>query len=156
MISSFKPIGANGFTLIEALITIIVMSIGLLGLSAMQTTSIRFTYDSYLRTQSSFLADDLFDRMRANPTINYDDETQSTATNCVTTNCDANTIMQYDYTKWNEKIDELFPNSEVTVTPSADLNTYTITFLWDSRTDDGTQVGADDQRKTFTYEARIR
>ncbi len=156
MISSFKTIGVNGFTLIEALITIIIMSIGLLGLSAMQTTSIRYTYDSYLRTQSSFLADDLFDRMRANPSISYDDETSSTTSNCVTTDCDANTIMQYDYTKWNEKVTELFPNSEVTVTESPDFNTYTVTFKWDSRTDDGTEIAGDDQRKEFTYEARVR
>ena len=56
-----------GFTLIEALIALLVLTIGLLGAAGMLLTSVRNSHNSYLRSQASFIADALIERMRANP-----------------------------------------------------------------------------------------
>ncbi|HWT15771.1 MAG TPA: type IV pilus modification protein PilV [Patescibacteria group bacterium] len=56
-----------GFTLIEALIALLVLTIGLLGAAGMLLTSVRNSHNSYLRSQASFIADSLVERMRANP-----------------------------------------------------------------------------------------
>lgn len=68
----------RGVTLIEVLVTVIVLSIGLLGFAALQMTSLQSGYSSYLRMQASWLAYDLTDRMRASrsETLNgkYDDD----------------------------------------------------------------------------------
>ena len=56
----------RGFTLIEVLVALVVMSVGLLGLAALQTNTLRFNQGAYLRTQATNLAYDLADRMRAN------------------------------------------------------------------------------------------
>ena len=61
----------SGISLVEVIVTILILSIGLLGMAALQNTSLKLAYDSYLRTQASFLAYDLIDRIRANPGVRY-------------------------------------------------------------------------------------
>lgn len=55
-----------GVGMVEVLVSLLVLSIGLLGLAALQAQSLRFTSDAYLRSQSTVLASDLIDRIRAN------------------------------------------------------------------------------------------
>jgi type IV pilus assembly protein PilV len=57
-----------GLTLIEVLITIVILAVGLLGMAAMQVVGIRSANGSGFRTQASLLANDIAERMRANPT----------------------------------------------------------------------------------------
>lgn len=164
-VNSFSPPSqapglSSGFTLIEALVTVVVMSIGMLGLAAMQSASVRFAYDSYLRTQTSFMAADLFDRMRANPSVNYDDLTATTSTNCASASadCDAATMMQFDMAQWTAQAGELFPDADVEITTNtpAPFHTYTIEFKWNSRTTDGGRIGTEDNRQTLIYVARVK
>lgn len=56
----------TGFTLIEILVTVIVLAIGLLGLAGLQATSLSFNSTAYQRSQATNLAYDIADRMRAN------------------------------------------------------------------------------------------
>ena len=56
----------EGFSLIEVLVAMFVLSIGLLGLAMLQTRGAQFGTDSYLRTQVTVAANDIIDRMRAN------------------------------------------------------------------------------------------
>lgn len=55
----------TGFTLIEILVTVIVLSIGLLGLAGLQATSFKFNSTAYQRSQATSLAYDIADRIRA-------------------------------------------------------------------------------------------
>ncbi len=57
----------HGFTLVEVLVTIIIMSVGLLGVVGLQLASMRSNHSAYLRTQATLAAYDLIDRMRADP-----------------------------------------------------------------------------------------
>lgn len=56
----------TGFSLLEVLIAIVVTSIGLLGLAAMQATGLRNNHSAYHRSQATVLAYDIADRMRSN------------------------------------------------------------------------------------------
>jgi type IV pilus assembly protein PilV len=56
----------SGFTLLEVLIAIVVLSIGLLGLAGIMASSMRNNQSATHRTQASVLAYDIIDRMRAN------------------------------------------------------------------------------------------
>lgn len=53
-----------GFTLIEALVAIMIMALGLIGLALMQAQGMKFTTGAYSRTQAAMLANDIIDRMR--------------------------------------------------------------------------------------------
>jgi len=61
-----SPRACRGFGLIEVLVAILILAIGLLGLASLQTNGMRFNHSSYLRTQSTVLAYDILDIMRAN------------------------------------------------------------------------------------------
>jgi len=57
----------RGFTLIEVLVTIVVVSIGLLGLAGLQISGLRANTSSEARSKATLLANDIVERMRANP-----------------------------------------------------------------------------------------
>jgi len=55
----------RGFTLLEVLISLMVLSIGLLGLAALQARGLKFNHDAHVRSQATVLAYDIIERMRA-------------------------------------------------------------------------------------------
>lgn len=57
----------QGASLIEVLIALLIFTVGLLGLAALQLNSLQSTADSSQRSQSTWLMQDLVERMRANP-----------------------------------------------------------------------------------------
>jgi type IV pilus assembly protein PilV len=57
----------SGFTMIEVLVTIVVVSIGLLGLAGLQINGLRANMSSEARSKATLLANDIVERMRANP-----------------------------------------------------------------------------------------
>lgn len=60
----------TGFTLIEILVTVIVLSIGLLGLAGLQAVALKFNSASYQRSQATVLIYDIIERIRANQNPN--------------------------------------------------------------------------------------
>ena len=57
----------RGASLIEVLVALLIFTVGLLGLAAMQLNSLQGTADSGQRSQSVWLMQDFIERMRANP-----------------------------------------------------------------------------------------
>ncbi len=56
----------KGFTLIEILVAVVILSIGLLGVASLQVQGLRNNQSAYLRSQATLLAYDMADRMRTN------------------------------------------------------------------------------------------
>ncbi len=63
----YHPKGERGATLLEVLISIVIISLGLLSVAALQSMSLKSNNGSYLRSQATILAVDLADRIRAAP-----------------------------------------------------------------------------------------
>ena len=57
---------SRGFTLIEVLITIVILAVGLLGLALLQTTSLSNQLEAYQRAQAMLLLEDMANRIRVN------------------------------------------------------------------------------------------
>lgn len=55
-----------GVGMLEVLIALLVLSIGVLGVAQLQGLSTRQNHDAYLRSQATFLAFSIADRMRSN------------------------------------------------------------------------------------------
>lgn len=53
----------NGFTLIEVLVALLILSVGLLGLAGLQVRSLQYTHSSYQRTWVNIQALDMAERM---------------------------------------------------------------------------------------------
>lgn len=102
----------SGFTLLEVLIALLVLSIGLLGLAALQTFSLRLNHQAYERTQATLLMDEIVDRIRANPEGKNAGAFDNVGTgwsgsypNCATTNCTTGSALaNYDIAMWRSAI----------------------------------------------------
>ena len=57
---------AQGFTLLEVMIAVLVLAIGLLGMAHLHVTSMKVNQSAEFRSQATTLATNMFDRMRAN------------------------------------------------------------------------------------------
>lgn len=121
---------ARGFTLIEALVALVVLSIGLLGVAGMQIAGLRANLSAAFRTQASYLAADIVDRMRANNTNaragqyevkNMGDTITGTTTNAL------------DVQAWLAELQTL-PSGQGTITVDPTTNIATVVIQWvDSR-----------------------
>lgn len=60
-----SPHNARGFSLIEVLVTLLLTSVGILGMAAMQAKAIAYTQDSIQRNTAAMLADELMEILRA-------------------------------------------------------------------------------------------
>jgi len=99
----------GGFTLLEALITIVVVSIGLLGILGLQTVSIVNTQVSAARSVASIAADNIADRIRSNPVGEADGDYEgishpaqgSAPKNCASATCTPAEIAEFDAWEWD-------------------------------------------------------
>ncbi|MGH8507058.1 MAG: type IV pilus modification protein PilV [Stenotrophobium sp.] len=56
----------QGFTMVEVLVALVILSIGLLGVAGLQLSGVRDTQDSYFRSQATIAMNDLAERIYAN------------------------------------------------------------------------------------------
>lgn len=104
----------SGFTLIEVLVAVLVLSIGLVGVAALQGVSLKNTQSAFMRSQATALAYDLADRMRANVLSArlglYDPSTAAAVTACKsTTGCTPQDMAKHDLAEWNAAIATYLP-----------------------------------------------
>ena len=131
----------QGFSLIEVLIALIIMSVGMLGIAGLYVQGLQAGRTSMFRHQAVALAGDVADRIRANPTAGSA-YTQAGADNgCVATgvDCDVESMAQHDIFLWKQQAGETLPGSaetgggDVTVQfdDTAQPPLYTITVSWE-------------------------
>lgn len=66
MRNKFLNADQQGFSLLEVLISLVVLSVGLLGIAGLQTSGMSFTYNANVEGTAAVLAQNMADRMRAN------------------------------------------------------------------------------------------
>ncbi|MEX0731790.1 MAG: type IV pilus modification protein PilV [Aquisalimonadaceae bacterium] len=128
---------ARGFTLIEVLVAVLVLSLGLLGIAGLQLSSLRYNQSAHMRTQATAAISNLIDRMRANPTgvaetrFHNVDSTSPPANvvDCTAEGCIASELADYDVQAWIGLIQEL-PGGAGSVTYHAADDVYEITVSW--------------------------
>ena len=123
-----------GFTLIEVMVAVLVMSIGLLGLASLQATSLRFNNDSSAQTQAAYLASDMADRMRANVSkaAAYPAQAAGANANCYTAaGCSPDEMAANDIHEWNQALATLAAGQGTITALGGGL--YTITVMWDEQ-----------------------
>lgn len=115
----------NGFSLIEILITVLVLAIGLLGLAGLQGTSLRNNQSAYVRTQATNLAYEIVDAMRANVTVaragGYDIAYGAAPS--------SSGIAQDDLTNWRARLATTLPTGDSEIVRAGDI--FTIRIRWD-------------------------
>jgi type IV pilus assembly protein PilV len=157
----------RGFTLLEVLIALVIISIGLLGIAAMQASAIVSTHSSQTESLVAIEARSLADAMQANPVYwrggNYpttaftvsaktgatmatvsDSTLNASGLDCVTTACTPPQLAGYDVQLWGAQLNQQVPGANASITCQATApTTCTITVFWTQKatvaTNSGTQ-----------------
>jgi type IV pilus assembly protein PilV len=138
----------QGFSLLEVLVTLVIISFGLLGIAGALVNGMKNNQSSTARTQATVLANDIIDRMRANRTTA---ETAPFAYNIALGAAvpAGNTIVLNDLAQWRASLAAAMPSGTGSVT-MANATQVTVVVQWnDARASgDGTAVGAGDGTST--------
>lgn len=131
MMNQLKKQG--GFSLLEVLIALLVLSIGLLGLAALQAVSLKSNHGAYTRTQAIYLAYDIIDRIKANRNQalsgGYDLAMNASAPAASATN-----LADTDLNEWmTDYVTVLLPGGDASVdcAGTAPSDVCTVTIQWD-------------------------
>jgi type IV pilus assembly protein PilV len=106
----------TGFSLIEVLVSLLVLSVALLGTAQLTAASLKSTNTAYYRSQATVLADDIFDRMRANIVAaraqDYDIDAGPSGPVIA---APAGSMASYDCTQWTAALADVLPEGQGTV-----------------------------------------
>lgn len=128
----------KGFTLVEVLITVVILALGLLGLAGLQISSLRDNLSAEHRGKAAQLAYDMTDRMRSNTDrgnlAQLNDYTNAGAenTDCVSVpvvGCTSTELAGHDKFEWEREIGNSLPAGQGAIGVSGGV--YSITVAWD-------------------------
>jgi len=145
----------SGFTLLEVLVAMLVLSIGLLGLAGLMASSMRNNLSASHRTQATWMAYDIIDRMRANRAgalAGSYATAMGTAAACATA-VPTGTVPVQDIAAWKNQLACALPAGNGSIAVNTGTRAATIVIQWnDSR---GTTDSADQTTKTFTVDTQL-
>ena len=148
----------RGLSMFEILITILVVSIGLLGLAGLQFAGLRAANSAQEHTLATLLAQDIEERIRANTAaavasaynnVTLDSTSSPAAVDCVTANCTDTQMANFDIYQWYRLIvptagdKTRLPDAAIIIT-SNDGTTFQINIQW------GDPSGPQTLNATFT------
>lgn len=116
----------SGFTLLEVMISVLVLSIGLLGLAGLQASGLRNNHSAYLRSQAVFYSYDIIDRMRANR-LSALSGTYNIALG--TPAPTGSTIAETDLREWKKLLKDNLPSGDGETSVNGGM--VTVTVQWD-------------------------
>jgi type IV pilus assembly protein PilV len=158
VVSPLRRRRQRGLSIVEALVALLVLSVGMLGIAVMYLESVRANRTALSRTLAVHLVNDMADRIRANRmalgAYDADFGTPPTAptgpgTDCAANDCTAAKLAAYDLSQWYQAVVNALPRGadgnslpEVQVKyqggdTSNDPARYTVTARWKD-------VGSDD------------
>jgi len=171
--------GQNGFSLIEVLVSTLVLTVGILGVAAMQMMSFQTNQSAYMRSQAVYLAQDMLDRIRANPdgyrntTVYNAVDTDNGSTipgspNCIATpaGCSPTQMAQQDLREWSQNFvntlnvadfrPRLLNGRGIVERVTAGGNDFTVTVSWDDRDyDDAGNLTRDKVTRQVSFTATL-
>ncbi len=136
--SNFHHAQSAGFSLIEVLVTVVIVSIGLLGIAGLQMSSLKNNDSSFLRSKSTIFSNDMIDYLRANRQQaiagNYNIDLSSFS--ALSTPSGTPTIAETDRYRWFKQIDDNLPNAKAAI--NCDANAVcAIRVEWDDSRAEG-------------------
>lgn len=92
-----------GFGMIEVLVTLVILTVGLLGLASLQLTGLKGINNSLSRTTATMIAAEMAERIRANPSGNnlgsynsLDTDNVTSSPGCISSSCSSSDVALND------------------------------------------------------------
>lgn len=139
-----QGLGQRGFSIVEAMVALLVLSVGMLGIAGLYVTTLRASGSALFRSQAVNFAADMADRIRANPTAREAYEGAAADNNCAEgATCAPAALAADDVFRWQDQLattlpddgDVATPQGTVAVDGAGTLRTYTITVSWSEPTE---------------------
>ena len=103
----------RGVSLVEVLVSVVIMSVGILGVAGIQVVSLQQNRSSIFRAEALQLANDILDRMRVNPAQNYAPvnfiDPPPGIVGCTAATCTPPQMRSYDIAQWKCSINSADP-----------------------------------------------
>ena len=103
----------RGVSLVEVLVSVVIMSVGILGIAGIQVVSLQQNRSAIFRAEALQLANDILDRMRANPAQNYApvnfNDPPPGIVGCTAATCTPLQMRSYDIAQWKCSINSADP-----------------------------------------------
>ncbi len=128
------PTSAGGYTLIETLISLFILTTALLGLGTLYNLSLQSSHGAILHDFATLQAADMAERIRGNPGAAVEGHYlglsgEPSGADCTTTHCTPEEMARFDFREWNRQNGTLLPSGSGSVTrPSPEY--YTVTIHW--------------------------
>jgi type IV pilus assembly protein PilV len=128
----------TGFTLVEAVVALVVLAVGMLGIAGLYIEGLRSSHSALARTTAVNMAADMADRIRANPaaTVAYAGVGPGLNNLCVNgpADCTPVQLANDDWFWWNQDVQNRLPQGTITAVavaaPTPFTNNYTIVMTW--------------------------
>jgi type IV pilus assembly protein PilV len=132
---TFSSRRVGGFTLIEVLVALVIMSVGMLGIAGLYVHSMQAGRTSILHHNAVTLAGDIADRIRANPTAAAAYVAAGGDNNCVLggIDCTPAEMAANDIFIWDQQAVDTLPTGTVTIVFDNTVAPpeYEITVAWE-------------------------
>lgn len=151
------PRRCRGVGLLEVLVTVVILSVGILGIAALQFQSKRLQHEAIQRTYAAMLAHDILERLRANPSelpaapvvVGGGTVGAEPTPTCVglASQCTAFQLYQHDLWEWEQMMDGaaevangeslggfVAPTGCITGPAGGGTGTYTVAIAWRGQT----------------------
>lgn len=122
----------RGATLIEAMVSLVILAIAVIGMLGVQVRTLMDTNTTSNRIQAMLLIDDLSERIKANPNgytsladYVFSDSRPIGSTDCGSGACDSTQLAAYDLDRWEENFKATMPNAKVQTFISSNNTTAT-------------------------------
>ena len=140
----------KGFSLIEALVAFLILSVGMLGIASLQTMSLKSGHTAALRTVAVMKVEEILESMRSNPTAIADfaagtadmgTDNGCSQTTVAAANCTSTQMAQDELFRWKRSLIEALPNNAATTAsvvvtppaPPATMNLVVVSVNWSER-----------------------
>jgi type IV pilus assembly protein PilV len=129
------PFHEFGFSLVEALVALVVLSVGMIGIAALHGQSLSAARTAQYRSVAIVLAADMADRIRLNRTAQAAYMGAAANNNCNAgggATCAPPALAAYDLWVWNQEVTQRLPGgvSQVIFNGGTNPPTYTINLSW--------------------------
>ncbi len=145
---SKKALGRNvGVTLLEVLVSLLVLSFGLLGVAGLQAVTASYKVNSWARNSAALLLSDFAERVRSNPeaakkeagvslyefktawSSQGDVPSLGSDKNCLESSCNSTQRAAYDLWAWRTRVSREMPQGSVWVDGNRD-DGFKVTLMW--------------------------
>ncbi len=150
-LQKYKSKYQRGVSLMEILISLLVLSVGLLGLAALQGVSLKANHGAYQKSQATFLAYDIVDRLRANRTQaiaeSYDIDISGGSLG-------GTTLAAADVNDWLTSLSNLLPSGDGSINCD-NAGSCTVVVQWNVEREGGTAQDSSATVQQFSFTSEI-